>query len=208
MDTLPETQAMASMTGVPAKSDSSPDTGQKMTPAMAAAAAKTVRAERTAKRRSPLVPVLMGALAVVVLAAVWWRVSGGPVSPSSAPAATATALPTNAGTSGLLQPPAQQPGLQPAQAGTSPTAGQSAAPAAASSKKEAAPQPASSRPIPAAASLPAPSQPPPVAVITAPSVPPAAVPVAPITAPAPSVTTPAPQAAVPAPQAAISVPAA
>ena len=63
---LPETQAMAPMTGIPAKSDSTPDTGQKMMPtsktlAMSGTAgAKAVTAEQTAKRRSPLIPVLIG----------------------------------------------------------------------------------------------------------------------------------------------------
>jgi len=61
-DILPETQAMASMTGVPATPDSSPDTGQKLAPtskimpAPSAAPANAATEEQTAKRRSALIP--------------------------------------------------------------------------------------------------------------------------------------------------------
>ena len=172
-DVLPETQAMASVTGVPAKSDSSPDTGQKMTPTMS-----TV----PAKRRSALIPIVTGAVAAVVLAAVWWRFSARPISAPPAPLAVAT----------TTAAPAQQP----PQPDTSQPADRSAAPAPPSPKKEPAPRPPVSKSTPTASSLPVPSQPPPVVATPAASTPPAVVPAA---ASAPPIATPAQQVATPAP---------
>jgi serine/threonine protein kinase len=188
---LPETQAMASMTGVPVKSDSSPDTGQKLTPTMSAGPAKTVTAVQTAKRRSALTPVMIGAATAVVLATAWWRFSARPVTtPPAAPAVAATVTPANSAA------PAN-PVQQPAQPVTSQPAERSAAPASASPKKEPVPRPAASKSIPAAASPTAQAQPPPVAATPAPSAPPAAIPSAPVAAPAPSVAAPAPPVAAP-----------
>lgn len=205
---LPETQAMASMTGVPVKSDSSPDTGQKLTPTMSAGPVKTATAEQMAKRRSALTPVMIGAATVVVLATVWWRFSTRPVTtpPPAAPAVAATATPANsAAPSNPVQQPAQPVTSQPAE--------RSAAPASASPKKEPAPRPAASKSTPAAASQTAQSQPAPVAATPAPSAPPAAVsalpvatPVPPVAAPAPAVATPAPTVATPPPPTATPAP--
>ena len=192
-DVLPETQAMVSMTGVPAKSDSSPDTGQKMTPTskmMAtsiAAPAKDVT-EQAAKHRSALTPVMIGAAAAVVLSVVWWRYSAHPSStPPAAPVVATTAAPSN-----------------PPLADTSQPADRSAATASASPKREPAPRPPVSKSTPAATSQPAPSQPPPVAAIPAPSATPAAVSAAPVTTP--PIATPAPQVVVPAPPVATPAP--
>ena len=198
---LPETQAMASMTGVPVKPDSSPDTGQKLTPTMSPGPAKTVTAEPTAKRRSALTPVMIGAATAVVLAAVWWRFSARPVTtpPPAAPAVAATATPANsAAPSNPVQQPAQPVTSQPANRNASP-------PASPSSKKELAPRPPVSKSTPAAAALPAQSPPVPVAAIPAPSAPPAAVPAAPVTTP--PVAAPAPPVAVPVPAVAAPPPA-
>jgi serine/threonine-protein kinase len=206
-DVLPETQAMASMTAIPAKSDSSPDTGQKMTPtskmmpASSAAPAKAATERATAKRRSALTPILMGAAAVLVLGAVWWRFSAHPVStpPSSAPVAATTAAPAT-----------------PAQAGASQPADQTTAPAPASPRNEvaprppvsksttAAPQPAQSQPVSVAGILT--SSAPPATVAAATPAPPAATPASPVATPAPTVATPAAQVAAPAPQVTTSAP--
>jgi serine/threonine-protein kinase len=181
---LPETQAMVSVTGVPAKSDSSPDTGQKLTPTMSSAPAKTVTAEQTAKSRSALIPIVVGAAVAVLLAAVWWRFSPRPVSTPPSPAPVVATIAT---------PPAAPP------AETSQPAEQSAAPAPASPKRESVLRPPASKATPSAASLPAKAQPVPVAASAAPSTPPAAVAVAVAAPPAPQVATPAPTVASPAP---------
>jgi serine/threonine protein kinase len=198
---LPETQAMASMTGVPAKPGASPDTEQKMTPTSKAmamssiAGTKAVTAEQSANRRSALFPALIGAAVAVVLATVWWRFSSRPISTPPAPAAVVATT--------------AAPAPQPPQPETSQPADRSVAPAPPSPKKEPAPQPPASKSTQVAASLPAPSlpaqpQPPPVAASPAPSAPPAAVPPAPVATP--PVASPAPQVAAPAPVVATPVP--
>jgi len=199
-DGLPETQVMASMTGVPATSDALPDTGQKLTPAMTAAKAV---AEQAPKSRSPLTLVLIGAAVAVVLAAVWWRFAARPIStpPTSAPVVATTAAPATSAApstpvSPILAPPLSSPLSQTEQA-----------PAPASPKREPAPRPALSKSTPTAASLPAQSQPVPVVAIPAPSAPPASVPAEPVTTPTQQVATPAPSAAAPAPQVATPAPA-
>ena len=189
---LPETQAMASMTDVPAMSDAVPDTGQKFTPAMQAP-----------KSRSPLTLVLIGAAVAVVLAAVWWRFSERPVStpPASAPVVATTVAPaTSAAPSNPVSPTPSAPL-------SSPLSQTEQAPAPASPKREPAPRPALSKSTSTVASLPAQSQPVPVAAIPAPSAPPAIVPAEPATTPAQQVATPAPSAVAPAPQAATPAPA-
>ena len=188
---LPETQAMASMTGVPAKPGALPDTEQKMTPTSKAmamssiAGTKAVTAEQSANRRSPLFPALIGAAVVVVLAAAWWRFSSRPVAAPPAPGAVVA----------TTAAPAQQP----PQPETSQPADRNAAPAPPSPKKESAPRPPASKSTQIAASLPAPSLPaqpqPPVAASPAPSAPSAAAPAAPVATP--SVAAPAPQVAPP-----------
>jgi len=198
---LPETQAMASMTGIPAKSGALPDTEQKMTPTSKAmamsstAGTKAVRAEQSTNRRSALFPALIGAAVAVVLATVWWRFSSRPISTPPAPAAVVATT--------------AAPAPQPPQPETSQPADRSVAPAPPSPKKEPAPQPPASKSTQVAASLPAPSlpaqpQPPPVAASPAPSAPPAAVPPAPVATP--PVASPAPQVAAPAPVVATPVP--
>jgi serine/threonine protein kinase len=198
---LPETQAMASMTGVPAKPGALPDTEQKMTPTSKAmamssiAGTKAVTAEQSANRRSALFPALIGAAVAVVLATVWWRFSSRPISTPPAPAAVVATT--------------AAPAPQPPQPETSQPADRSVAPAPPSPKKEPAPQPPASKSTQVAASLPAPSlpaqpQPPPVAASPAPSAPPAAVPPAPVATP--PVASPAPQVAAPAPVVATPVP--
>jgi serine/threonine-protein kinase len=189
-DALPETQAMVSMTAVPAPSDSSPDTGQKLTPTMMAAPAKTVAVEPAATRRSVTMPIMIGAVTVFALAGVWWRFSARPVSSRAepAPAVAATVAPAPAA-------------VTPQSAVTAQPADQSPAPAPERAKKEPAPQSSVSKPRPPAASqAAAPSRPLPDAAAPAPAV---EVP----TAPAPSVTTPVPSAAPPSP-APVVVPAA
>jgi serine/threonine protein kinase len=186
-DALPETQAMVSMTGVPPTSDSSPDTGQKMTPlskmmpTSGATPAKTVT-EQTAKQRSALTPVMVGAAAAVVFAVVWWRYSAHPSSepPSPAPEVATTVAPA--------QLPAQPDTAQPAS--------RSAAPV--TPKKEPAPRPSPSTSTPVATSQPAPLQPPPVAAIPVPSEPPVATPAPQVVVPAPQVVAPT-QTSAPAP---------
>jgi serine/threonine protein kinase len=198
---LPETQAMASMTGVPAKPGALPDTEQKMTPTSKAmamssiAGTKAVTAEQSANRRSALFPALIGAAVAVVLATVWWRFSSRPISTPPAPAAVVATT--------------AAPAPQPPQPETSQPADRSVAPAPPSPKKEPAPQPPASKSTQVAASLPAPSlpaqpQPPPVAASPAPSAPPAAVPPAPVATP--PVASPAPQVEAPAPVVATPVP--
>jgi serine/threonine protein kinase len=198
---LPETQAMASMTGVPAKPGALPDTEQKMTPTSKAmamssiAGTKAVTAEQSANRRSALFPALIGAAVAVVLATVWWRFSSRPISTPPAPAAVVATT--------------AAPAPQPPQPETSQPADRSVAPAPPSPKKEPAPQPPASKSTQVAASLPAPSlpaqpQPPPVAASPAPSAPPAAVPPAPVATP--PFASPAPQVAAPAPVVATPVP--
>lgn len=200
-EALPETQAMASMTAVPAESDSSPDTGQKLTPASKMmqtsnqASAKTVSEWTAARRRSAFTPVMVSAAVVLVIAAVWWRFSARPISTPAptVPVVAATAGPaTSAEPSGSVQPSPSQP-VQ--------------GPAPASPKKEPAarqlvsksPQPVS-KSTPAASSQLAQSQPVPIAAIPTPSAPPPAVPAAPVATPAPQVATPVPQVAAPSPQ--------
>jgi serine/threonine protein kinase len=186
-DALPETQAMVSMTGVPAMSDSSPDTGQKMTPTSTkmptsgAMPAKTVT-EQGAKQRSALTPVMIGAAAAVVLALVWWRYSARSISepPSPAPVVATTTAPPN-------------PTPQPTQADTSQPADRSAP------NREPAPRPSVSKSVAAATSQPAPSQSPPVVASPTPSSTPAAVP-ATVSAPLATPATSAPQVVAPAPQ--------
>jgi serine/threonine protein kinase len=198
---LPETQAMASMTGVPAKPGALPDTEQKMTPTSKAmamssiAGTKAVTAEQSANRRSALFPALIGAAVAVVLATVWWRFSSRPISTPPAPAAVVATT--------------AAPAPQPPQPETSQPADRSVAPAPPSPKKEPAPQPPASKSTQVAASLPAPSlpaqpQPPPVAASPAPSAPPAAVPPAPVATP--PVASPAQQVAGQAPVVATPVP--
>ena len=185
-DGLPETQVMASMTGVPAPSDALPDTGQKLTPAMTAAKAV---AEQAPKSRSPLTLVLIGAAVAVVLVAMWWRFAARPIStqPPAAPVvativAPATSVPPSNSEQQIEQPPVP----------TSP-------------KKESVTRPPAGKLTPASASLPAPSQAPPAMAIPAPSTMPAAVPAA-APNPPPPVAAPAPQVAAPAPQVAALAP--
>jgi len=188
-DALPETEAMISVTALPARPDSAPDTGQKLAPTLSTASAKTAPAEQAARRRPPPVPVLIGAVAALILVAGWWQFSARPIS---APPQPATAVATTAA------PVTSAPPSTPPAEATSQPAGQSSTPALPSSKKEIAPRPLASKSTSAAASQPA--QPPPVAAVSAP---PGAVPA---TAPGPLVATPAPPVAPPAQQVATPAP--
>ena len=185
-DGLPETQVMASMTGVPTPSDGLPDTGQKLTPAMTAAKAV---AEQAPKSRSPLTLVLIGAAVAVVLAAVWWRFAARPIStqPPAARVVATTVAPATSVPPSNSEQQIEQP------------------PVPASPKKESATRPPAGKLTPASASVPAPSQAPPALAIPAPSTMPAAVPAA-APNPPPPVATPAPQVAAPAPQVAALAP--
>ena len=96
---LAETEVMASTTAVPEAVVSTPDTGQRIMAPMGITPGGTpaVRtAEPFARHRSALTPILMGAVAVVVLAVVWWRISARPVVEKPrepTPVAVATPVP-------------------------------------------------------------------------------------------------------------------
>jgi len=205
-DALPETQAMVSMTAIPAQPDASPDTGQKMTPTSRTipasdAAAKIMAEEQTGKRRPVLSPILMGAAAVVVVAAVWWRFSAQPVSttPSAAPAVATTTPPAPAVP--VTIPPAEQSVASQPPSPKKETA-KEAAQRPPASKSAAAAAPSTARALPAAAppvsvaAIPAPVPVP--AAVPAP-VPPTVTVAPPVTASTPQVATSPEPAATPAP---------
>ncbi|MEO8049109.1 MAG: protein kinase [Acidobacteriota bacterium] len=187
---LPETQVMVSSTAIPQPSDSSPDTGQKMTPTINPASTKTVTAEAPAKRRSALTPVLIGAAAAMVLAVGWWRFSARPVSTPAEPApVVATTAPLEVSTAPSNPPPVETSSLP------------------ANPRKEVAPRTPVSKLPPPAVLLQAPSQPVPIAAAPPRSAPPVAVPAAPAAVtPAPPAVVAAPPIAVPTPQPVVASP--
>lgn len=186
-DALPETQVMVSAT-IPV-SAGSPDTGQKIMAPMGSTVA-----EPSAKRRSALVPVLMGAGAVLILALGWWRFSSRPSPEKPAELAATIAAP-----SPPRAEPAEVPAPAPARPKSEPVsrpAPVKAAPSPTAPSVQAQPVQAVPVPVPSPAAAVPVTLPPPIPVATP----------APAPAPAPVTTatpTPAP-ASPPAPKPAVA----
>ena len=187
-DALPETQVMVSAT-IPVGLSATPDTGQKIMAPVGSTVVEPVR------RRSALMPVLMGAGAVLVLAIVWWRFSARPVAEKPAePASTVAAMsPPPAIAEPAVETPAppsrkSEPVLRPTPAKAPPPVlqAQPAQPVPVPVPAPAAAVPVTlPPPIPVATPAPAPVVAPPVAPAPKPVVVESAPPPAPAVAPAP-----------------------
>jgi hypothetical protein len=204
---LAETEVMASTATVPEAADSTPDTGQRTrTPVgvtLGATAAVRTAEPPFARHRSALTAILMGAAAVVVLVAVWWRISRPVIEEQREPAPVAVATPVPAADPAQVNPTQVNP--------TQPTS-RSDAPAQTSAKNQPAQPTAARNQIPAATPPPAKAAPVAVPSSAAVEVTPPPVFAAPASSPVPSPTsTPNPAPAVveggPAPApAAVSIP--